>query len=465
MITFLFPFRLNNLIFDYTYADNKAYLSYYTFENQFCNTRFIFQRNDEQLGIIVNIEFYLGLLEILGGLTGILKDIPLKEIQEKDFKYKINIESTCGVSPDLTKLSSNTFYFERKNNSDDTLYYVYATNDNLSFHFFEDDNQKGALSPDPNNTDTILNIPYQTGWNGERYLLSTYDETSNTYTPFKLQNIKNISFTVDLSNSTFNSSDNCNFNCYLVASTSSSNPNSSLPPINNTKYVSTPNYYDSAAADGGRYGVEFDIFETNSGNNNDSKINFNQHTGHFYTPLLNGSATQSGPSEITFSSSTSFNTDPTDTSAGAPDTNFRTVFNSNNNIIDINVNFSNPSTTDETTISYNNTVVWNSKWIVGGTWDQWTTATQPEPKEDFPYPCSTIGTLIPFNDVVQTNNNADLFLKTINDANITGYWLIFGMSPYYTPPTNSYQGNHSGVNGSNGAGGNILIKDFTYTFW
>jgi len=39
------------------------------------------------------------------------------------------------------------------------------------------------------------------------------------------------------------------------------------------------------------------------------------------------------------------------------------------------------------------------------------------------------------------------------------------MSPYYTPPTNSYQGNHSGVNGSNGAGGNILIKDFSYTFW
>ena len=459
------PVTFNNSIFEYSYDNNKAYLAYFTLKNRYTNTRFIFEKNDEKLGILVSIIFEIGLLEIDGNINGIIKDFPLSKLKEKNFKYKINIENVCGTNLELLKLSRENFYFEKKNNSEKSLFYIYSTNTNLSFHFFEDDDQKGVLSPDSNNENTILNIPYQTGWNGERYLLSTFDETTNTYTPLKIQNIQNINFNVDLSNSQFNSTDNCNFNFYLVASNSETNPNGNLPPINNTKYVSTPNYYDSASADGGRYGVEFDIFETNSGNNDTSKINFNQHTGHFYTPLLNGSANQSGPSEITFSSSTSFNSEPLNTSSGAPDSNFRTTYDSNDNIINVNVNFSNPSSNDETSISYNNTEVWNSKWIVGGTWEQWTSAQQPEPKEDNPYPCSNVGTLIPFNDVVSTNNNQDLFLKTINDANVAGYWLFFGMNPYYTPPTNSYQGNHSGTDSSNGSGGNILIKDFSYTLW
>ena len=465
MVQFLFPINVDNNIFEYNYNSNKSYLSYYTYNKQFCNIRYIFQEYNESVGIIVDIEFELGFLEISGNLIGTIKNFPLNTINLKhEFKYTIDIEYTCGQSEILEKIAKQNFYFESKNCFDNSLLYVYSEPNNLAFYFFENIDQNGALSPDPNDTDTVLNIPYQNNWNGQRYLLSTFDETSNTYTPLKLQNIKNISFTIDLSESTFNSSDNCNFNCYLVGSTSSSSPNSLQPPINNTTYVSSPNYYDSAAADGGRYGIEFDIFEANSGND-ENNINFYQHTGHFYTPLLNGTANQSGPSEITFSSNTAFNTEPVDTGAGAPNSNFRTVFNSDNKIIDINVDFSNPSSTDETTISYNNTTVWNSKWIVGGTWEEWPTATQPEPKEDNPYPCSTVGTLIPFQEIVSTNNNSDLNLKTINDANIAGYWLFIGMNPFYAPPTNSYQSNHSGSESSNGSGGNIKIKNFSYTTW
>jgi len=465
MVQFLFPINFDNNIFQYNYNNNKSYLSYYTYNNQFCNIRYSFKSIDENLDIIVDLEFDLGILEISGNLIGKVKNIPLNLIEnENQFKYPIDIEYTCGQNEILDNLAKQNFYFEKKVCFDNSLLYVYSEPNNLAFYFFENIDQNGALSPDPNDTDTVLNIPYQNNWNGQRYLLSTFDETSNTYTPLKLQNIKNISFTIDLSDSTFNSSDNCNFNCYLVGSTSSSSPNSLQPPINNTTYVSSPNYYDSAAADGGRYGVEFDIFEANSGNN-ENNINFYQHTGHFYTPLLNGTANQSGPSEITFSSDIAFNTEPVDTGAGAPNSNFRTIFNSDNKIIDVSVDFSNPSSTDETTISYNNTTVWNSKWIVGGTWEEWPTATQPEPKEDNPYPCSTVGTLIPFQEIVSTNNNSDLNLKTINDANIAGYWLFIGMNPFYAPPTNSYQGNHSGSESSNGSGGNIKIKNFSYTTW
>ena len=331
--------------------------------------------------------------------------------------------------------------------------------DNLAFYYFEESDQKGVVSPV--DSSTILTIPYRNGWNGERYLLSTFDSSSNKYTPFKLKNIKELSFTVDLTNAQFSSSDNCNFNCYFVSSTSASNPNSSNAPINNPTYVPTANYYDAAAADGGRYGVEFDIFETNSGNSSNS-INFNQHTGHFNSDLLDGTATQTGAQCITYSSSIAFNTQPTAPANGAPDKYYRTTYTNSNKTINVKVKFSDPTVTDETTITYNDVVVWSSKWLVGGTWSDW-----PSAPSQSGYPCTSIGTLVPFSNVTtQTATpNTKLTLETINNANTAGMWLFFGMNPYYIPPTGSYNANHSGANGANGGGGNVSIKNFTYSTW
>lgn len=324
---------------------------------------------------------------------------------------------------------------------------------NLAFHFYENEDQNGVQSPV--DSSTILNIPYQTNWSGQRYLLSTYED--NSYQPLKLQNIKELSFTIDLSNAKFNENDNCNFNCYFVSSTSPTNPNSNLPPINNTQHVSQANYYDAAAADGGRYGVEFDIFETNTGNG----INFFQQTGHFNTSLLNGTAISTGAQCITFSSQSDFNKEPENSGSGAPNTNFRNTFN-NSKTINVKVNFSEPNTTDETTISFNDNVVWNSKWLVGGTWEEWSSATPSGA-----YPCSTIGTLVPFSDVTgySATDNSELTLETINKANKQGMWLFIGMNPYYAPPIGSYEANHGGSNSANGSGGGIKILDFNYLSW
>ena len=330
--------------------------------------------------------------------------------------------------------------------------------ENLAFYFYENNDQNNAVSPV--DSKTILQIPYKTNWGGQRYLLSSYDPNTQVYKPFKLKNIKELSFTVDLTNSQFNANDNCNFNCYFVSSNSTNNPNSQEPPINNTQYVPSANYYDAAAADGGRYGVEFDIFETNSGNTNNA-INFFQQTGHFNTSLLNGTATTGGAQCITFSSDSNFNTEPTNPGNGAPNTNFRTNF-TNGKTINVKVNFSNPDFTDETTISFNGTVVWNSKWLVGGTWSQWPTASPSGT-----YPCSTIGTLVPFSNITKdtATNNTELTLETINNSNKAGLWLFFGMNPYYSPPIDAYQANHSGANSANGSGGNINIQDFTFSTW
>ena len=69
------------------------------------------------------------------------------------------------------------------------------------------------------------------------------------------------------------------------------------------------------------------------------------------------------------------------------------------------------------------------------------------------------------NISVPLDNNTNNTNNTINDTNIAGYWLFIGMNPFYAPPTNSYQGNHSGSESSNGSGGNIKIKNFSYTTW
>ena len=330
---------------------------------------------------------------------------------------------------------------------------------NYAFYFYDNSDQNGAVSPVDNST--ILNIPYQTGWNGQRYLLSTYNQTSQTYTPYKLQNLKQLSFTVDLSSSKFTSNDNCNFNCYFVSSTSAKNPNSDLAPINNKQYVSNANYYDAAAADGGRYGVEFDIFETNSGNGSNG-INFYQNTGHFNSDLLDGTATSTGAQCITYSSSVDFNAEPRTTGDGAPDKNYRTLFENKDKKIDVVVNFSDPDTLDETTISFNGIVIWNSHWLIGGEWKDWSTAS---PSGN--YPCSVIGTLTPFSNVTTdvSTQNSNLTWETINNANKAGLWLFFGMNPYYSPQTGSYNANHNGANGPNGSGGGINISDFTFTTW
>lgn len=331
--------------------------------------------------------------------------------------------------------------------------------ESLAFYFYENDDQSGVISP--LDESTIMNIPYQTGWYGQRYLLSTYNQSTKTYTPLRLQNIKEISFTIDLSGSQFTSNDNINFNCYLVSSASSSSPNCQYPPINNTKYVNNANYYDAAGADGGRYGVEFDIFETNSGNNK-NEINFYQHTGHFDKELLTG-VNSNNDSCMTFSSSSNFNSEPDAPANGAPDTNYRTKFSEDNKVVNVKVNLSNPNSLDETTISMNDVITWNSKWLVGGTWSEWPTAPQEQPG----YPCSSIGTLVPFADVTTESStpNGNLTLETINKANKEGYWLFIGMNPYFTPNTGSYNSNHDGTSGPNGSGGNIKIKNFTFTSW
>lgn len=342
-----------------------------------------------------------------------------------------------------------------------------SVSQNITFYFYESptiDGQNGVISPVDENI--IMSIPYKTNWDGQRYLLSTYSTDNNgsrTYEPLKLQNINELSFIIDLSQQQFGPNDHCNFNCYLVSTTSATLPNKNLPPINNTQFVSTSNYYDAAGADGGRFGVEFDIFETNSGNQNNS-INFHQHTGHFTTSLLsniNPVNTQS----ITYSSSTNFETEPTNSSVGAPDTKYRTIFPQGN--ISVDVKFSNPQITDQTTISFNDTILWNSKWLVGGTWEQWN-LQPPQPNTE---PASVIGTLVPFSNVTDSlgiktaTPNDQLKLEVINNANSEGFWLFIGMNPFYSPPTSSYNGNHIGTNSPNSSGGNININNFRYTTW
>ena len=457
----------NNLLFDYSYGKDKAYVTSYKQNNKFCNIRYIYQKNDKVEGVIVNIEFTVGFLEISGNISGTIKDVSLKRIKNNKFKYKINIQDICGSDTKLKELSTLNFYFENKIIDERYTNIVYSTqteNPNYAFYFYENpSDQNGAISPV--DSDTILNIPYKNNWNGQRYLLSLFDTSTQSYTPLKLTNLKELSYTIDLTNSTFGSSDNCNFNCYFVSSTSTSNPNSSQPPINNTTFVPSSNYYDSAGADGGRYGIEFDIFETNTGNTDNSKINFYQHTGHYNSNLLNNSGTDNTQC-ISFSSSTDFNNQPIDQGSGSPDTNYRNTFTNTNNLVELKVQFPDPSSTnDATIITLNDKEVWKSTWLIGGTWDQWTTATQPTPPEDNPYPCSVLGTLVPFQNITTktATPNQNLTLETINDANKAGMYLMIGMNPYYNPPTDSYQANHSGSSSSNGSGGNINIKNFSYT--
>ena len=457
----------DNLLFDYSYDKDKAYTTYYKDENKFCNIRYIYQENNKEKGVIVNIEFILGLLEISGNILGTIENVSLKNIKNKLFKYKINIQNICGTNSELIKMSKLNYYFENRvmDNKYTNIVFSESSSEPLyAFYFYENpSDQNGALSPVDN--ETILNIPYKNNWSGQRYLLSTFNSDKNSYTPLKLTNLKELNYTIDLSNSTFNSTDNCNFNCYFVASTSSSNPNSSQPPINNTTFVPSANYYDSAGADGGRYGIEFDIFETNTGNNDNSKINFYQHTGHFNSNLLDNTGSNNTQC-ISFSSSTSFNSQPIDQSNGSPDTNFRNTFSSDNNSVQLKVQFPDPSSTDGATIiTLNDKEVWNSTWLIGGTWDQWSTAIQPSPPEDNPYPCSVLGTLVPFqNTTTKTATpNQNLTLETINNANKAGMYLMIGMNPFYNPPTDSYQANHNGSSSSNGSGGNINIKNFSFT--
>lgn len=325
---------------------------------------------------------------------------------------------------------------------------------NYVFYFYENTDQNGVTSPSSNGN--IMTIPYNTNWNGQRYLLSTLD--NGVYTPVRLTNIKTMSFTVDLTSQRFNTNDNCNFNCYFVASTSSSSPNAAYAPINNTSFVPTANYYDAAGADGGRFGVEFDVFESNSGNVSNG-INFYQHTGHLTSGLLAGQNVNTQC--ITYSSSTPFLTEPANPGSGAPNTNYRTNFTEVQNLINVEVSFANPTTTDPTTISYNGTVVWNSKWLVGGTYAQW------PPNTGSGFPCTAIGTLVPFADVTTNTatSNSELMLQTINDANTAGYWLFIGMNPFYCPPTSSYDANHTGAGSADGSGGDINIRDFNVVFW
>lgn len=319
-------------------------------------------------------------------------------------------------------------------------------NSKYAFHYYENSDQSGVVSPVDDTT--IMSIPYNNNWYGQRYLLSTF--SNNSYTPLKLQNIKELSFTIDLSN--VNNTNNCNFNCYFVSSSSLNNPNKNYPPINNLEYVPTANYYDAAAADGGRYGVEFDVFETNSGNG----INFFQNTGHFNSDLLDGTATNTGAQCITYSSATDFNTEPENQGEGAPNTNYRTKFEGDKTI-DVLVKFSATNALEETTISFNGKIVWNSKWLIGGTWNDWKTASPSGS-----YPCSTIGTLTPFSNVTTETAipNDKLTLETINNANKEGMWLFIGMNPYYAPSIGKYDGNHKGTNSPNGSGGGIEIKNF-----
>ena len=105
-------------------------------------------------------------------------------------------------------------------------------------------------------------------------------------------------------------------------------------------------------------------------------------------------------------------------------------------------------------------MVWNSKWLVGGTWSQWPTASPGGT-----YPCSSIGTLVPFSNITTdtATNNKELTLETINNSNKAGLWLFFGMNPYYSPPVGSYEANHKGAESANGSGGGIKIKNFSYS--
>ena len=50
------------------------YLAYFTLKNRYTNTRFIYQKNDEILGILVSIIFEISLLVINGNINGIIKD-------------------------------------------------------------------------------------------------------------------------------------------------------------------------------------------------------------------------------------------------------------------------------------------------------------------------------------------------------------------------------------------------------
>ena len=136
---------------------------------------------------------------------------------------------------------------------------------------------------------------------------------------------------------------------------------------------------------------------------------------------------------MTFSSSSNFNSEPDAPANGAPDTNYRTKFNEDNKVVNVKVNFSNPDSLDETTISMNDVITWNSKWLVGGTWPEWPTAPQEQPG----YPCSSIGTLVPFADVTTESStpNGNLTLETINNANMSRELLEKAPKvAVYTPP-------------------------------
>ena len=94
----------DNLLFDYSYDKDKAYTTYYKDENKFCNIRYIYQENNKKDGVIVNIEFTLGLIEISGDISGTIKNVSLKKIKNKLFRYKINIQNICGTNKELIKI-------------------------------------------------------------------------------------------------------------------------------------------------------------------------------------------------------------------------------------------------------------------------------------------------------------------------------------------------------------------------
>ena len=261
-------------------------------------------------------------------------------------------------------------------------------------------------------------------------------------------------------------------------------------------HLSGDDYYDAAGytppgASHTNYGIEFDIFETNCGGTTTVPINFFQHTGHFGNTYLTPAAPSppppggdnGNPQCITYSSNTNFDNEPEcpgsypghECIQGAPNALYRIKQTTGGNIYNFIVHFPNPdgSGLQETTISVNNTIVWNSTWIIGGRWDQWPSGA--DEAGDAPYPCYKIGNLNPFFEIAPPPpprpTGADLHLQNINTANTAGYWMIIGMNPFFAPQSNSYNANHSsndvppgsGSVVSNGKGGGVNIQDFKLT--